>query len=150
MSRTQKLKGLVAASLILKTFNDNPYTMVPVIRGRVAFLNAILQTRIVLFEYETSGETVHIIPSLMNLVDICDRFRLNDTQYMMDYIGCEVLFLEVISHHLEDKSKPFASVLYKGTRLSESDLMKTAKTVSIDKCLRRLREALAGFDNSRF
>jgi hypothetical protein len=24
MSRTQKLKGLVAASLILKTFNDNP------------------------------------------------------------------------------------------------------------------------------
>ena len=25
MSRTQKLKGLVAASLRLKTFNDNPY-----------------------------------------------------------------------------------------------------------------------------
>ena len=25
MSRTQKLKGLVAASLILKTLNDNPY-----------------------------------------------------------------------------------------------------------------------------
>lgn len=132
------------------SWNYEVYTMVPVIRGRVAFLNAILQTRIVLFEYETSGETVHIIPSLMNLVDICDQFRLNATQYMMDYIGCEVLFLEVISHHLEDKSKPFASVLYKGTRLSESDLMKTAKTVSIDKCLRRLREALAGFDNSRF
>ena len=25
MSRTQKLKGLVAASLILKTLDDNPY-----------------------------------------------------------------------------------------------------------------------------
>lgn len=25
MSRTQKLKGLVAASLGVKTFNDNPY-----------------------------------------------------------------------------------------------------------------------------
>ena len=25
MSRTQKLKGLSAASLILKTLNDNPY-----------------------------------------------------------------------------------------------------------------------------
>lgn len=25
MSRTQKLKGLAAASLILKTLNDNPY-----------------------------------------------------------------------------------------------------------------------------
>ena len=25
MSRTQKLKGLVAASLILKTLNDNPF-----------------------------------------------------------------------------------------------------------------------------
>ena len=29
MSRTQKLKGLVAASLILKTLNDNPYTTKP-------------------------------------------------------------------------------------------------------------------------
>jgi len=28
MSRTQKLKELVAASLILKTLNDNPYGMV--------------------------------------------------------------------------------------------------------------------------
>ena len=27
MSRTQKLKGLVAASLILKTLNDNPYSI---------------------------------------------------------------------------------------------------------------------------
>lgn len=27
MGRTQKLKGLSAASLILKTFNDNPYSM---------------------------------------------------------------------------------------------------------------------------
>lgn len=25
MNRTQKLKGLYAASFILKTFNDNPY-----------------------------------------------------------------------------------------------------------------------------
>ena len=28
MSRTQKLKGLSAASLILKTLNDNPYNIV--------------------------------------------------------------------------------------------------------------------------
>ena len=27
MSRTQKLKGLSAAALRLKTFNDNPYSM---------------------------------------------------------------------------------------------------------------------------
>ena len=29
MSRMQKLKGLVAASLILKTLNDNPYLFHP-------------------------------------------------------------------------------------------------------------------------
>ena len=34
MSRTQKLKELVAASLILKTLNDNPYISVCVIIGR--------------------------------------------------------------------------------------------------------------------
>ena len=28
MSRTQKLKGLAAASLGLKTLNDNPYIMI--------------------------------------------------------------------------------------------------------------------------
>ena len=31
MSRTQKLKGLVAASLRLKTLNDNPYFINPYI-----------------------------------------------------------------------------------------------------------------------
>ena len=34
MSRTQKLKGLAAASLILKTLNDNPYLIEDLLQVR--------------------------------------------------------------------------------------------------------------------
>ncbi len=34
MSRTQKMKGLSAAALILKTFNDNPYLIEDLLQVR--------------------------------------------------------------------------------------------------------------------
>ena len=37
MSRTQKLKELVAASLILKTLNDNPYVFLRDQRGKLHY-----------------------------------------------------------------------------------------------------------------
>ena len=40
MSRMQKLKGLTAASLRLKTLNDNPYLCCTLITSFAAFLDS--------------------------------------------------------------------------------------------------------------
>ena len=47
MSRTQKLKELAAASLILKTLNDNPY--LPIISPHLSFVKKAQAVHVVLF-----------------------------------------------------------------------------------------------------
>ena len=131
----------------ISSWSYEVYNTALVTRGSAAFLNAILQTRILLFEYETSCEGGQIIPSLMKLLDVCDQFKLYGTQYMIDYTGCEVLFLELISRHPEDKSKQFAAALYNGTCLNEKHLMKMINSVLVEKSLKRLRDAKEAFDS---